>query len=156
MFLQIRRFGSKIRIPPAGGTRQRGQPTLKRREPTQPSAEIVAEAFKQLHKNLHHGLRDMTCEVNLTADLAGKPSIEVIPNSTLPSGMTEKLEGEMVVVSFAHDDPKVITLQSPASNGFYRYNYDEKEQEFIAEDKHELIGMLCRDLLWSCKGMPKF
>jgi len=157
---QYRSFAgiNKMSVPGRTPPKQRGQKpkTKSNRQPKGPSETTTLLAFSKLHVSLVHGLRDMTCEVNLTSDFHDRPNIEIIPSQETKNGATEKLEGEMVVVGIAHDDPVVVTLQSPASNGMYRYKYDEKEELFLAEDRHELVGMLCRDLLWSCKGMPKF
>ena len=152
---QIVRNFSNIRVPLLNAKPRGVQP--KKIKKVQPSETTVMAAFLQLHTTLKQGLRDMTCDVQLsTSSDFGTPTIEIIPNEDTKSGMTEKLEGQMVVVGIATDDPIIVTMQSPASNGMYRYNYDETSNQFVAEDKHELIGMLSRDLLWNCKGMPKF
>jgi len=153
-----RGFKSYVPGPSSSRGQQRGR-SLKNPTPTPviiPSEEVVLAAVDDLHESLVRGLRDMTCNVNMTKDEHGKPSIEVIPDIDAASGATEQLEGAMVVVGIAQDDPKIVTMQSPASNGYYRYQYDQDRKEFIAEDNHELVGMLCRDLLWNCRGMPRF
>jgi hypothetical protein len=154
-FLLIpKRSFSNIRVPIANA-KQRGNQPKKRQQPPASSATVL-RAFLDLHQTLEKGLRDMSCEVNLNLNRQA-PTIEVVPNTgDTFSGMTEKLEGQMVVLGIADDNNAIVTMQSPASNGMYRYSYDEESNQFIAEDKHELIGMLCRDLLWNCKGMPKF
>jgi hypothetical protein len=116
----------------------------------------VKSAFLNLYPTLVKGLRDMTCDVVESKNHIGTPTIEVRPHTHTHSGMKESLEGTLLVVGIAEDNASVVTLQSPASNGMYRYTYNEQTHQFIAEDRHELIGMLCRDLLWNCKGMPKF
>ena len=150
-----RQLSSNIRVP-LQNVKPRGQPKTIPKPPTQLSPSVVKSAFLNLYPTLVKGLRDMTCDVVESKNHIGTPTIEVRPHTHTHSGMKESLEGTLLVVGIAEDNASVVTLQSPASNGMYRYTYNEQTHQFIAEDRHELIGMLCRDLLWNCKGMPKF
>ena len=152
-FLRVtarRQLSSNIRVP-LQNVKSRGQPKTTPKPPTELSPSVVKSAFLNLYPTLVKGLRDMTCDVVRVGS-----TIEVRPHTHTHSGTKESLEGTLLVVGIAEDNASVVTLQSPASNGMYRYAYNEQTHQFIAEDQHELIGMLCRDLLWNCKGMPKF
>ena len=50
----------------------------------------------------------------------------------------------------------VVVLQSPLS-GSFTYIFDASSREWVgSEDGHSLLGMLTRDWIRQCRGVPDF
>ena len=55
-----------------------------------------------------------------------------------------------------HSDSRTATLQSPLS-GTFTYRYNASSDEWIGtDDGHSLLGMLTRDWIRQCRGVPDF
>eukprot|EP00581_Thalassiosira_minuscula_P008906 CAMPEP_0183707842 /NCGR_PEP_ID=MMETSP0737-20130205/4282_1 /TAXON_ID=385413 /ORGANISM="Thalassiosira miniscula, Strain CCMP1093" /LENGTH=280 /DNA_ID=CAMNT_0025935573 /DNA_START=31 /DNA_END=873 /DNA_ORIENTATION=+ len=64
--------------------------------------------------------------------------------------------GGTYLVTISGDDRGVVTLQSPLSGNF-AYVYDGEHDEWVGEeDGHSMLGMLTRDWIRQCRGVPDF
>ncbi len=138
-----------ISIGGAGNARGRpgGTGGRNRRSPPVTTAAMlpeisIHEQLDKLYHSLQEGLSSMSVEV--TREEGGAIYVD-----------TKSDSGGVVIIQPDALDPNLISMMSPASSTF-RYQWKSDDTFSCVEDGHDLVGLLCRDLLWNCSGIPKF
>ena len=84
--------------------------------------------------------------VTIAADDAHPPTITLTVDDD-----TDKV----FTICVAPEDDTQVALATAVGQQ-YRYTWHTEKELFQAEDGHDLVGILVRDLMWYCRGMPKF
>jgi frataxin-like iron-binding protein CyaY len=106
----------------------------------------------------HGGDDDDDDDDGTTIKHGGRLSIRVLPMGDLYWGGGTYF---LTIIPDAHDDGVgnasgggVVTLLSPLS-GSFMYAYNPSTKEWVgSEDGHSLLGMLTRDWIRQCNGVP--
>ena len=121
-------------------------------------AEPVAARIPALASVIRHGLRDVDAVVGESGD-----TISIDPGGSGGSSGSGRdggkgVDGSEAPTFFLHPAPEDPTKLYFTSGGAqsWRYEWDLSEGCFKAEDGHDLLGMVSRELLWFTTGLPKF
>jgi hypothetical protein len=84
--------------------------------------------------------------------------VHLSPLPSPPLQLTITIEaGPIRLVIAEHNGKKVLCFSAPFSNGFTFYRFDQGQKQWVGvKDGHHLIGVLVREMVWGCKGIPTF
>ena len=136
-----------IRVPSSSSGARSSAPGSSRGRPArrgrQPKLEEVAPHVPGLAQIIKHGLRDMDVVVDLSQD---KQTISIDPSAD---------GAPTFLLHPAPEDNTKLYFTSGGSQS-WRYSWDSSEECFKADDGHDLLGMISREILWFAQGLPKF
>ena len=127
--------------------------------------EPVASRIPALASVLRSGLRDVEAAVIERGETISIDLPHSLPHALPhgPGGVGETDQAGQAVQAeaqsfFLHPAPEDATKLYFTSGGAqsWRYEWDAAEACFKAEDGHDLLGMISRELLWHTTGLPKF
>ena len=141
------------RVPPAavGAARGNKVATAKQRRnrfgrTRAGQQEPIAGRVPALAGVIRHGLRDMDVAVSLSED---GETISIDP------GKSTDVDAPTFFLHPAPEDATKLYFTSGGAQS-WRYSWNSAEECFKAEDGHDLLGMISREILWFSTGIPKF
>merc|ERR1712232_1299353 len=135
----------------SNGTRQRRR-RRRKRDNDSGEEDLVVKKKKMMDRNVFVSVVAKNCLMDIERAL--EPMMAVNDVFVLKRGWNEI--GETLQIILIDEVSQTMILTSPKS-GMYTYMYNDEDNEWIGvNDGHSFKGMITRDLIQQCHGLPNF
>merc|ERR1712232_681674 len=143
----------------SNGTRQRRR-RRRKRDNDSGEEDLVVKKKKMMDRNVFVSVVAKNCLMDIERAL--EPMMAVNDVFVLKRGLNEIGESLQIILidgtyTIQIDEVSQTMILTSPKSGMYTYMYNDEDNEWIGvNDGHSFKGMITRDLIQQCHGLPNF